>query len=293
MSTVQQFGGNTTIVSNGSTAWGWNDVNNNGAVDKDDVVTRFKQADASVFTYVVGRGEGLYTWGDPHIDNVTFKSGAESGFVAAISSLMTDAKDGAVDDWRLLGSTDSSFHHSTNRAHFADFHADAVFTLGDGRTTIEHDVERIGKVALTDNIDWNARDARGAAISITVKNIWTGGGAGGKSGMTIADTTGDAANQAIQGPADLPNIREAAGANVYIGMYKFGADSGTKRSDAIVTAEGIVDSHKGKFTMEAINMFEASYTPARVLDLAFILGDFAEEEKQRERARAANAPKVL
>lgn len=291
MTQVQQFGGNTTVVSNGSTAWGWNDANNSGAVDKGDVVVRYSQGDASVFSYVVGYGEGLYTWGDPHIDNVAITD--TQAFDASVGALMVDAKDGRINDGAVFANAQQALVTLGQRKNIGDFHADAVFRLGDGRTTIEHDVVRSGNVAFTDRSDWNVRGADGERLSITFGNVCTVTGNEGESPLTVSDTSGLAAGQALADTKGLPVIHEFKGANVIIDMVKYGEDVQTARYADIVRADGSVDTNQGKFCLDGIRMFDASRgSPERVLMLAFGLADDEDDEKAAKRLISGERPPV-
>jgi hypothetical protein len=59
MSTVQQFGGNTTAVTADGNVYTWTDANRNDQVDRGDVVTRTDQSEGTVLSYVVGGGEAM------------------------------------------------------------------------------------------------------------------------------------------------------------------------------------------------------------------------------------------
>lgn len=59
MSTVQQFGGNTTAVTVDGNVYTWTDANRNDKVDRGDVVTRTDQSEGTVLSYVVGGGEAM------------------------------------------------------------------------------------------------------------------------------------------------------------------------------------------------------------------------------------------
>lgn len=290
MSQVDQFGGNTTSVSNGSSSYIWNDVNNDGQVNKGDVIVRTAQSDASVFSYVVGHGEGMYSWGDPHMDNVAFKDGGEAAFTSSLNALFQDAKDGTLNDASLTGAVDGSLATNGVRENIGDYHADMTLALGNGRTSIEHDVVG-GNIKMNENIDINLVDAEGKALTLTVKEIWSGNGGGGQ--MTVADTSGNTAAQAIADPADLPVMHEFRGANVTIGTVLFGDDAGTKNYAHIITADGQVDRKHGDFSMAAINYYDAWVKGdiSAILSFAFGLNDEdGEGEVNPGNRRAANAP---
>lgn len=59
MSTVQQFGGNTTAVTVDGNVYTWTDANRNDKVDRGDVVTQTDQSEGTVLSYVVGGGEAM------------------------------------------------------------------------------------------------------------------------------------------------------------------------------------------------------------------------------------------
>jgi hypothetical protein len=254
MSQVQNFGGNTTAVGNGSETWVWNDANNDGSVNAGDKVVRTHQGDASVFSYVVGTGEGLLSWGDPHLDNVSFGSG-ESSFVSSLNSLFQDAKDGTLNNASLLGAADQSLASTGARSNIGDYHADMKLVLADGRTSIEHDVVGdVGGVKLNENIDLNLLDASGRAMTLTIREIYNGNGGGGQ--MSIANTTGNSAAQAVNDASALPEMYEWSGANVRVGVRLFGDDYGTADYAHIIGVDGTVTAGIGKVTASAMEAFD-------------------------------------
>lgn len=131
MSQVENFGGNTTAVSTGTTSFIWNDANNDGVLNKNDVVVVADQDgnDASVLSYVVGNGEAMFSWGDPHLDNMTFKAGGEAAFTGSLRALFRDAKDGTLDDSSLTTAVVDARHTYGQRSNIGDYHADMTLVL--------------------------------------------------------------------------------------------------------------------------------------------------------------------
>jgi len=278
MSQVQQFGGNTTAVSTGSASYVWNDANNDGVVNRGDVVVRSKQSDASVFTYVVGQGEGMYSWGDPHMDNVMFNAGGEAAFTSSLNALFQDAKDGTLNDGGLVATAEQSLATNGRRSNIGDYHADMALVLGDGRTRIEHDV--VGNdIKMNENIDINLLDATGQRMTLTIREIWAGNGGAGQ--MTVADTSNSASAQAIQDAQGLITMREYRGANVTIGAMLFGDDAGTKDYAHILKADGSVDKAVGRWSVDAYKFDLASKGTDlnKILGMAFELADEEEEDE--------------
>jgi hypothetical protein len=268
MSQVQQFGGNTTAVSTGSSTYVWNDKDNSGTVNTGDVIVRTHQGDASVFSYVVGKGEGMYTWGDPHADNVAFSAAGEKSFIDSASALFGDAKDGVLNNAGLVGAMEASLRQNGARKNIGDFHADVTLAMGDG-TRIEHDVVSShgnANIKLTDHIDVNLLDSNGAEMTLTVREVWNGNGGGGQ--MSIAETTGNTAAQAIADADALPVLHEFRGANLRIETGIFGEIAGTKKYAHIVKSDGQIDWGHGKVTMDGIRAYDAE----RKGDMTAILG---------------------
>lgn len=289
MSQVQQFGGNTTAVSSGSASYVWNDANNDGVVNTGDVVVRTNQSDASVFTYVVGRGEGMYSWGDPHMDNVMFDSGGEAAFTSGLNALFQDAKDGTLSDGGLVAAAEQSLVTNGKRSNIGDYHADMVLALGDGRTRIEHDV--VGNdIKMNESIDINLLDANGQKMTVTIKEIWSGNGGAGQ--MTVADTTGNVSAQAIADASELHVMHEYRGANVRIGVSLFGDDVGTKDYAHIIKSNGEVDYGKGKVKSEAIRAYEAERAGdlSAILSYAFFLGEVEDDANKTQNGKTVVAP---
>jgi hypothetical protein len=276
MSQVQQFGGNTTAVSSGSASYVWNDANNDGVVNTGDVVVRTHQSDASVFTYVVGRGEGMYSWGDPHMDNVMFDAGGEAAFTSSLNGLFQDAKDGTLNNAGLVTAAEQSLATNGRRSNIGDYHADMVLVLGDGRTRVEHDV--VGNdIKMNENIDINLLDANGQKMTLTIKEIWAGNGGAGQ--MSIADTTASVSAQAVVDASDLAVMHEYRGANVRIGVSLFGDDVGTKDYAHIIKSNGQVDYGTGKVSRDGIRAYEAERRGdlSAILSYAFGLNDDEDE----------------
>lgn len=293
MSQVQQFGGNTTVVSTGSASYVWNDANNDGVVNTGDVVVRTNQSDASVFTYVVGRGEGMYSWGDPHLDNVMFNAEGEATFTSALNTLFQDAKDGTLNNAALVTAAEQSLKSNGTRSNIGDFHADVVIGLGNGQTTVEHDVVSSNgnaNIKLTENIDINLLDANGQSMTLTIKEIWKGNGGAGQ--MTVADTTGNVSAQAIADASELHVMHEYRGANVRIGVSLFGDDVGTKDYAHIIKSNGEVDYGKGKVKSEAIRAYEAERAGdlSAILSYAFFLGEDEDDANKTQNGKTVVAP---
>ena len=82
---VSEIGGNTHVVSTGANNYLWVDKNNDGKVDKGDLLVRTAQVDMSTYTHVVGNGESTYAMGDPHL-NKTYSGAEEKQVVAAFSA---------------------------------------------------------------------------------------------------------------------------------------------------------------------------------------------------------------
>jgi hypothetical protein len=268
MSQVQQFGGNTTAVSTGSSTYVWNDKDNSGTVNTGDVIVRTHQGDASVFSYVVGKGEGMYTWGDPHADNVAFSAAGEKSFIDSASALFGDAKDGVLNNVGLVGAMEANLRQNGARTNIGDFHADVTLAMGDG-TRIEHDVASIqgnANIKVTDHIDVNLLDSKGAQMTLTLREVWSGNGGGGQ--MSIAETTGNTAAQAIADANALPVLHEFRGANLRIETGIFGEIAGTKKYAHIVKSDGQIDWGHGKVTMDGIRAYDAE----RKGDMTAILG---------------------
>lgn len=294
MSQVQQFGGNTTAVSTGSATYVWNDKDNSGTVNTGDVIVRTHQGDASVFSYVVGKGEGMYTWGDPHADNVAFSAAGEKAFIASSSAMFGDAKDGVLNNAGLAGAMEASLHANGTRTNIGDFHADVTLAMGDG-TRIEHDVVSShgnANIKVTDHIDVNLLDSNGAEMTLTLREVWSGNGGGGQ--MSVSDTTGNTAAQAVANADALPVMHEFRGANLRIETGIFGEIAGTKKYAHIVKSDGQIDWAHGKVTMDGIRAYDAEIKGdlAGILGYAFQLnGDDEDDDKPAAAGRvAAPAP---
>jgi hypothetical protein len=254
MTQVQSFGGNTTAITNGNTAYIWNDLDKDGRISNGDIVFRLAQEDQSVFSYVVGHGEGMYSWGDPHLDNVAFDAPREQAFVGDLNALFQDARDGSLDDAQLLTAADESLASNGVRSNIGDYHADMVLALGDGRTGIEHDVAGTD-VKYNENIDLNLVDANGRSMTVTVREIWADNGGAGQ--MSVANTTGNSAAQAIADPAALPVLHEYRGANVRNQSTLFGDDAGTADFAHIINSAGQIVRGVGDVTTAAAQAYQS------------------------------------
>lgn len=255
---VQQFGGNTYFINDGATARAWTDVDNDGVVSKGDTIAYFNRAAASVMTYTVGSGETLVTWGDPHISNGLFAAGGEAAFISAQGAMWADVKqDGKLDDANLMVAADQAYKANVVEKHFVDFHGDGKVVTTNG-TVIEHDVtvfmNKGKEVAVTAHLDYVFTDSDGIAREVTVRNLsnWQPG----VSEMTIQETTGDMAAQAITG--DVVAMYEMRGANVgYADCCLAGEDAGTKPTDSIINTKGEAVVLPGRFSSEVHQLVES------------------------------------
>jgi hypothetical protein len=284
-STVSQIGGNTTIVSTGESNYLWNDKNNNGQVDDGDLFVRTRQSDASVTTYIVGQDEGLYAWGDPHLDNLAFSAEGKNAVTASLRSTFEDAKDGKLDNKSSLGQVDRALATHGKRDNIMDFHANIAIGLTD-RTRVEFDVARQGNVAYTENVDLDIVDTQGKKRTVTFTEVWAGNGGAGQS--RAMETTDNNALQAVKDPNDLRLFSEYKGANVMHSTMMFGTDAGTRDYAYVIDANGQLNRQHGKLTVESIAFHDSLTRGHEMLVQAMQLGGY-NEERHEEDAKTAQA----
>ena len=282
-STVSQIGGNTYVVSTGESNYLWNDKNNNGQVDDGDLFARTRQSDASVTTYIVGKDEGLFAWGDPHLDNLAFSAEGKTAVIGSVKSVFEDAKDGKLDNQSLLGNVDQALESHGARDNIMDFHANIAIGLTDN-TRVEFDVARQGNVAYTENVDLDVVDAQGNKRTVTFTEIWSGNGGAGQS--RALDSTNNNALQAVKDPNDLRLFHEYKGANVMHSTMMFGTDAGTKDHAYVIDADGQLNRAHGNLTVEAIRFHDSLVRGYDVLVQAMQLGGYKEDEYETQ-AQAA------
>jgi hypothetical protein len=284
-STVSQIGGNTYVVSTGESNYLWNDKNNNGQVDDGDLFARTRQSDASVTTYIVGKDEGLFAWGDPHLDNLAFSAEGKAAVIGSVKSVFEDAKDGKLDNQSLLGNIDQALGSHGTRDNIMDFHANIAIGLTDN-TRVEFDVARQGNVAYTENVDLDVVDAQGNKRTVTFTEIWSGNGGAGQS--RALDSTNNNALQAVKDPNELRLFHEYKGANVMHSTMMFGTDAGTKDYAYVIDANGELNLAHGKMTMESIRFYDCLVRGNDLMLQAMQLGGYKEDEYE-EQAQAAQA----
>ena len=257
MNQVNKFGGNTTAVTDGLTTYLWNDSNGDGVVSDGDKFVRASQEKASVLTYVVGSGEAMMSWGDPHLDNITFTTSGEADFKNSLNALFNDATDGALNSPAFALGVNRAFSSNASRSNIGDFHFNVKVEMAGGGFSVEHEVagrRNNPNIKVTDNIDVNLCDSRGEAMTLTIREVWAGNGGAGQ--MSIAETTGSPNAQAIADAKPLQVIHEWEGANVRVGVRLFGDDFGTRNNAHIVGSDGTITAGIGKVASQAIEAFD-------------------------------------
>lgn len=284
-STVSQIGGNTYVVSTGESNYMWNDKNNDGKVSDGDLFVRTHQSGASVTTYVVGQSEGLFAWGDPHLDNLAFSAEGKAAVTAALQSTFEDAKDGTLNDQSLLGKLDQAVDKNGVRDNIMDFHANIAVSLTDD-TRVEFDVARKGDVAYTENVDVDVVDAQGNKRTVTFSEIWSENGGAGQS--RAVDSTNNNALQAVKDPNSLRVFHEYKGANVMHSAMMFGTDAGTKDYTKVIDADGNLNRSGGKISEESIRFHDSLVRGYDLMVQAMQLGGY-NEDKYEDDVKAAQA----
>jgi hypothetical protein len=272
---VSQIGGNTFVVSTGTSNYLWNDKNNNGKVDDGDLFVKTSQKQASVTTYVVGANEGLFAWGDPHLDNLAFTAEGKTAVIASLTAAFEDAKDGKLDNASLLGNIDQALATHGTRDNIMDFHSNIAVSLTDG-TRVEFDVVLHGSEALTERLDVDVTDASGATRTVTFTEILaSNGGAGASKAM---ETTNNIAEQAVKDSNSVYLFHEYKGANVMHGVLMYGTDAGTKDYAYVVDADGKLNKGFGKLTNESMAFADVFSRGHTTLVTAYQLGGFDDEK---------------
>jgi hypothetical protein len=281
---VQQIGNDTYAVNTGESAYMFNDKNGNGTLDKGDLVVRTQQSDQSVFTYEVGREEGSYAWGDPHLDNVTFKDGGQDRVAKSLNKLFEDVKDGELDAQGLLTQADQALKKDMKRNQFMDFQADMTLQMIDG-TKVQFGVESDGKweksrVAFTDAVDITVTDADGTKRVVTINEVW--GDNGGKGEMSLSETTDDEGAQAVASNDAAPLFWELSGANVQHRTKLFGEEAGTAKNAKVVEFDGTVHLKHGVQTGNTIDFYGAAMADDTVRMLDYSINLTMSEEDDTE-----------
>lgn len=272
---VSQIGGNTFVASTGTSNYLWNDKNNNGKVDDGDLFVKTSQSQASVTTYVVGANEGLFAWGDPHLDNLAFTAEGKTAVIASLTAAFEDAKDGKLDNASLLGNIDQALAAHGTRDNIMDFHSNIAVSLTDG-TRVEFDVVLHGREALTERLDVDVTDASGATRTVTFTEILaSNGGAGASKAM---ETTNNVAEQAVKDSNSVYLFHEYKGANVMHGVLMYGTDAGTKDYAYVVDANGKLNEEFGKVTTESVAFADVFSRGHMTLVSAYQLGGFEEDK---------------
>jgi hypothetical protein len=246
-STVKEFGGNTRSLSTGENNYIWNDKNNDGAVNKGDVLVRTAQDKASVYTYTVGSKEAMVAWGDPHLDNLTYTAAESERVVQSYKDAFEGRAAGTEANAATLAAMDQAVTTTGVKSNIMDFHGNMRMVLDDQSTTLDFGVYNKDKIAHTDSLDIHLKDANGEAFTITVDDIFTGNG--GKGESRISDTTNATAGRAVAVNTKLPEFNELKGANVMNEAMMFGKDAGTKANAHVVDDNGDVNRSYGKQNM--------------------------------------------
>ena len=207
--------------------------------------------------------------------------------------MMQASKSGSVDA-SLIAAADHSLAVNGARSNIGDYHADMKFVMADGQTSIEHDVVTYGTyggidIKINDHIDINLLDSNGKAMTLTIREIWADNGGGGQ--MAIADTTGNAAAQAVADAKALPVMYEWSGANVRVGVRLFGDDHGTADYAHIISADGTVTAGTGEVTDAAVEHFdEVLRGGAPILQFAIGMNNDDDERDDGQPAAVRAAP---
>lgn len=279
-STVSQIGGNSIVISTGESNYVLNDKNNNGQIDDGDLFVRTKQGDASVATWVVGKDEGLYAWGDPHLDNFALTDDRKQALTVALQAAFEDAKEGPLVNQGLLNSIDQALPSHGQRKNILDFHDNIALIKTDG-TRVEFDVAKRGNVAFTENVDIHVVDAEGKERTLTITEIWAGNGGAGQSG--VKETTNNDGEQAVKGTEaeNLHVFHEYEGANVINGVAQFGDDAGTPDYAKVVDVNGVLNLSFGQVTLEAVGFYDRRLRAEdHLLMQGMRLGGFDDDEEE-------------
>jgi hypothetical protein len=246
-STIKEFGGNTRSLSTGENNYIWNDKNNDGVVNKGDVLVRTAQDKASVYTYTVGSKEAMVAWGDPHLDNLTYTPAESERIVQSYKDAFEGRAAGEETSAAKLAAMDQAVTTTGDKSNIMDFHGNMRMVLDDQSTALDFGVYNKNKIAHTDCVDIHLKDANGEAFTITVDDIYTGNG--GKGQSRISDTTTATDKRAVAVNAKLPEFYELKGANVMNEAMMFGDDAGTKDNAHVVDDNGDINRSHGKVDM--------------------------------------------
>ena len=255
--TVSKFGGNTVSVTNGSTTFVWNDKNNDGKVDKGDVIIRTRQGDGSAMVWHVGEDEGMMAWGDPHLDNVKFSGEGKKATMESLDAMFQDAKDGKLDNQQLLTDTENVSRAQVNkqsRTLITSFEGDMRLQMGAGSEIAMH-VEKADLGIAINKIDLTLTDSNGKPLVLTLGDVWGGRGGNGKASVT--DTTNQPADRAIAaGAPHVPVFYEQAGANISNRTLFYGADNGTNPYKSVITADGEMHYDLGRQGPHTVQFYD-------------------------------------
>lgn len=282
---VSEIGGNTHVVSTGANNYLWVDKNNDGKVDKGDLLVRTAQADASTYTHVVGNGESTYAMGDPHLNNKTYTGAEEKQVVSAFSDIFQ--KGASVPSQAALANVDNAVTTVGKEVNIFDFHSSMALQLTDGTNVRYNTViaespnDRVAtdgksKVAYTETVDIDVTDASGKARTIRLTEIWAGNGGANQSAVSEGDrrSAKDAA---------MPKFYEVKGANAMHGVQMFGEDAGTTKNATVVDNKGGINVSLGKMSAASIQFYEhlVRGNACECLSFALTLGEPEDDETRR------------
>lgn len=292
---VSEIGGNTHAVSTGANNYLWVDKNNDGSVNKGDLLVRTAQVDMSTYTHVVGNKEATYAMGDPHLNNKTYTAEQEQQVVSAFGTVFGANKMAAAPSDATLANVDRAVTTVGEEVNIFDFHASMALQLTDGTQVRYHTViaesphdrtatDGKSKVAYTENVDIDVTDASGKARTIRLTELWAGNGGANQSVVREGERRG--AKDAL-----LPQFYEVKGANAMHGVQMFGEAAGTARNATVVDNNGSVNGSLGKMSSSSIKFYENLVRGQGCECLSFALtlgaGDDDEARRQVEAARSA------
>ena len=290
---VSEIGGNTHVVSTGANNYLWVYKNNDGKVDKGDLLVRTAQVDMSTYTHVVGNGESTYAMGDPHLNNKTYSGAEEKQVVAAFSDIFQNGA--GVPSQAALANVDKAVTTVGKEVNIFDFHASMSLQLTDGTNVRYNTViaespndavatDGKSKVAYTETVDIDVTDASGKARTIRLTEIWAGNGGANQSVVKEADRRSDK-------DAAMPKFYEVKGANAMHGVQMYGEDAGTKKNATVVNNRGEVSLSDGQMSKAATEFYENLVRghACECLKFALTLGAPEDDETKRQIETARNA----